>query len=209
MYTDTNERPGIEERLLTACTSSDMTLALDRRSPADIHIAAGLAGKNNQLGMALVHLESEWHRCDKPPKWTAEAIEKRSRQLKDKKGRPDVKRATVEALVWHAGAMRERAMKLTGRSVVIGLLKDFALMRGIDVDLISPALFHWLAPSCPACAGLGKVKAIDAPSLTDKKCPHGQGAGTWPRPLGAQAIHDHIKSCLGAAKGGTAQKMRD
>jgi hypothetical protein len=100
--------------------------------------------------------------------------------------------------------MRERAARLSGRSTVIGLLTDWALLHGIDCDLISPALFHWLAPACPACDGHGKVKMPDAPSLSAKTCQHCYGEGIWPRPLGAQAIHERIVGAIGQQRKGTA-----
>jgi hypothetical protein len=199
---DTDEKPGIEERFLAAANTSDLTVKLDRACGADIIIAAGFA--KNRLGIALIHLQAEWDRCEKPRKRTAQAIALRASALKDKKGRPDLKRATIEAMVWHASAMRERAMKLTGRSLVLGLLQEWAAERGIDVDLLSPALYHFLAPACPACDGLGKVKIPDTPSLSGKNCQHCQGVGSWPRPLGAQDVHDHMKKSIGQAKGQTA-----
>jgi hypothetical protein len=202
MAQDTADRPGIEERLLSAANTSDLTLDVARRSPADIHLAVGYA--KSRLGSALIHLRSEWDRCDKPSKRTAAEIAVRAAELRDKKGRADVRRATVEALVWHARAMRERAAKLSGRSVVIGLLTDWAVLRGIDADLVPPAVFHWLSPVCGACEGRQHMTIPGTPALSTKKCPECDGAGTWPRPLGAEAIHDHIKACIGRAKSGTA-----
>jgi hypothetical protein len=193
----------IEERILTAAITSDLTVDVSRGSGGDVVLAAGM-GRADRLGSALLHLQSEWQRCDKPSKRTAAEIAVRAAELRDKKGRADVRRATVEALVWHARAMRERAATLTGRSVVIGLLTDWAVLRGIDADLVSPAVFHWLSPCCPVCEGRGKQRIADTPMLSAKTCLECRGEGTWPRPLGAEAIHDHIKACIGRAKSGTA-----
>lgn len=195
MY-ETHERAGIEEQYLGAALTSDLG--------ADSHAtlvlgAAGMSG--TQLGCALGHLRAEWDRCDKPRKRTTGEIEARAKELKDKNGKPNVRRATVEAITAHAAAMRARAMRLNGRSLVVGLLTEFAREKGIDVDLVSPALFHWLAPKCPACDGLGAYRMPDAPALSNKRCTHCQGSGQWPRPNGAQELHDHMKANTNTTRG--------
>jgi hypothetical protein len=205
------ERRSIEESYATASLTSDMTAfggmvpEGHRTGNSNIILAAGLT--KARLGMSLIALRAEWDRCEKPPKRTDAQIEARASELKDKKGRPDVRRAKAEAIVWHARMLRERAMKLRGRSAVLGLLTDWALLRGVDVDLVSPALFHWLSPRCPACDGLGKMRLPDAPAL-GKQCTHCHGTGTWARPLGASVIHEHIADAIGKAKAGMAGKLR-
>lgn len=202
------ERPTVEERYATASVTSDLTYEPnpERHNALDVVIAAGLE-RNHRLGHALIHMRAEWDRCDKPAKRTEVEIAARAAQIPDKKGRPDMKRARAEALVWHSQAMREKAKALSGRSVVVGLLTDWALARGVDVDLLSPAIFHFLAPTCPVCGGLGKLRRQDAPVL-GANCYHCRGEGTWPRPLGAQAIHEYLKRCLNSAAGGLAGRMR-
>ncbi len=197
-----DEKPGIEEQILGAVLTSDM--GPDSRA-ADVIGALGMA--RSRLGSALMHLRSEWERCDKPRKRTLPEIAARSVVLKDKHGKPDMRRATVEALVAHAAALRARAMTLTGRNTVIGLLEDFARERGIDIDLCSPTLFHWLSPTCAACDGHGKMRIPDSPALSNKDCTHCRGAGEWPRPLGAQKLHDHMKSCINHARKDTVRSL--
>jgi hypothetical protein len=190
----TTERPGIEERHVTATNTSDLTVTTLHRGQADVIVAAGFV--RNNLGHALIHLQA-----DKPCKRTPAEIAARAGQLKDKKGRPDVRRATVEALVAHATALRALAAKLPGRSKVLGLLEEWAAFYGVDRDLLSPAIFHWLAPKCPACDGHGKYRMPDAPALSNRTCSHCDGVGTWPKPLGADRVHEHMKKCLSRAKG--------
>jgi hypothetical protein len=204
---DTEDKPCIEERLLVASNTSSLKLDVARSNGADIILAIGMSARGNQLGQALIHMQGEWDRCAKPHKRTPAEIAARAKLLKDKKGRPDVRRAAIEAMVWHAGAMRDRASRLTGRSVVMGLLTEWAQARGIDCDLISPALYHWLSPGCPACDGLGNPKIPDTPSLSAKRCSYCDGQGKWPRPLGAEAIHSHIHQCIGKAKGGAGRAL--
>jgi len=205
MAIDTQERPTLEERHLTATNTSDLTIDPDRRTQADVILAAGMV--RNRLGHALIHLRAEWDRTDKPRKWTAADIAKRAAQIPDKKGKPDVRRATVEATVWHATAMRERAQKLAGRNLVLGLLAEWAHFYGVDADLLSPAVFHWLAPQCPVCEGHGLHRMADSPVLSKRQCLHCHGTGAWPKPLGADRVHSYIKSCLGKAKGDMAHRL--
>lgn len=201
------ERPTIEERHLSATNTSDLTIDPQRRGKGDVILAAGLAASGNQLGHALMHLRAEWDRCDKPAKRSAAWISKRAVEVPDKKGRPDVRRAWNEAMVWHATAMRQRAMKLTGRSVVIGLLQEWAALRGIDPDLLSPAVFHWLAPACPACDGVGKRPVLYGHEQSKEDCQHCRGSRVWPRPLGAEVIHNHLKKCLLKAMSETGRAL--
>lgn len=198
MATDTVERPGPDEAYIAATNASDLTLSARRIDAPTILIAAALAG--NRMGSALIHLRAEWDRAPKPRAATSEELSERARSLPLKNGKPDLKRAKAESIVHQARAMRECAMRLSGRSAVMGLLTEWATEQGVDHDLLSPALFHWLAPECPVCTGTGKVKANDAPVRTDRKCPHCSGAGTWPRPLGAEVIHDWMKRCVNKAR---------
>lgn len=199
---ETAERAGIEEQYLGAVVTSDLS---DGSHAALVLGAAGMVG--TQLGRALAHLRAEWDRCDKPRKRTTAQIEARAHELKDRRGKPDLRRATIEAITSHASALRRRAMTLSGRNLVIGLLTEFAQARGIDVDLVSPALFHWLAPACPACDGLGANKITDAPSLSKKQCNHCRGSGTWPRPHGAQELHDYMKTNTNCTRSNVKRKL--
>jgi hypothetical protein len=201
----TEAPPTTEERYLAATNTSDLTVAGGKEglvTGGDIIAAAGF-GKS-WLGSALLHFRAEWDRCDKPRRKTPAEIAKRAQELPKRNGKPDTRRAEIEALVDHARAMRARAEKLTGRSVVVGLMADWAQPRGIDVDLIGPALFHWLAPACGACEGRGHTKIPDTPALSRKVCNHCNGSGLWPRPHGVELLHAHIRSCIGQAKKGTA-----
>jgi hypothetical protein len=205
------ERRSIEESYATASLTSDMTafggMVPEGRRTGNSNIILAAALTKARLGIALIAIRAEWDRCEKPPKRSEAQIEARASELKDKRGKLDIRRARVEAMVWHARMLRERAMKLRGRSAVLGLLTDWALLRGVDTDLLSSALFHFLSPTCPACDGLGKMRLPDAPAL-GKQCTHCHGTGTWARPLGASVIHEHIADAIGKAKAGMAGKLR-
>jgi hypothetical protein len=198
MLADTNDRPSLEEQYLLATSSSNLTLNPDRTCAATHLIAAGLTG--NRMGEALSHLRSEWQSAGKPRKATEAEILKRAETLPKLRGKPDVKRARTVVLVEHAAAMRKRAHQLLGWAPTMRLLLEWAVARGIEPDILSPALYHWLAPACPVCDGHGQRKLPDAPVLSTKRCNHCAGTGKWPRPPGAEVVHDWLQRCAGKAK---------
>jgi hypothetical protein len=205
MATDIDERPGVEELFASATNASALVFDVNRRTSLDVVIAAGMS--RSRLGLALMQLSAEWDRTEKPRKATDAQIATRAAQLKDRKGRPDVRRAMAEAVSAHARAMRELSMKLRGRNAVMGMLTEWANLRGVDVDLLSPALFHFIAPGCGACDGRGFMRHPEAPTR-GATCKHCDGAGTWPRPFGAQEVHELMKSCVGQVRGGMAARLR-
>jgi hypothetical protein len=192
-----DDRPSLEEAYLLATSTSDLTLNPDRICSATHLIAAGLVG--NRMGEALTHLRSEWQSAAKPRKATEAEILVKSATLPKHKGKLDVKRARTVLLVEYSAAMRRRAHQLTGWAPAMHILIEWAVERNVDPDLLSPALYHWLAPGCPVCDGLGKHRLPDAPAL-GKDCHHCAGTGKWPSPLGAHVVQDWLQRCLGHAK---------
>jgi hypothetical protein len=197
MLADQNERPGLEEQYIVATNTSNLTLNPDKTCAATHLIAAGLLG--NRMGQALVFLRSEWDAADKPRKATEDEIFARAAELPRRKDKLDVKRARTEMLVGYATALRHRAHRLTGWLPAISIMSEWAALREVDRDLLSPALYHWLSPTCPVCDGLGHRKMEDAPVL-GSQCHHCQGSGSWPRPHGAERIHDWLHGCVGKAR---------
>jgi hypothetical protein len=195
----TNELPpGLDEQYLIATNTSNLTLNPDRVCAATHLIAAGLTG--NRMGEALSHLRAEWDAADKPRKMTEAEILTRANDFRDRKGRPDVKRIRTEALLGYAVAMRHRAHALRGWLPALTIMGEWAQMRGVDVDLLSPALYHWLHATCPVCDGRGHRRLPEAPVLEKKQCYHCNGSGSWQRPLGAEPIHDWLATCIGNAQ---------
>jgi hypothetical protein len=206
MTLDTSNRPGYDEQYIVATNTSDLTLDPDRTCAATHLIAAGLLG--NRMGEALVHLRAEWDAAAKPRKHTENEIAVLAEDLPKKHGKLDVKRARTQALLAYAAGMRHRAHQMRGWLPALSILAEWAHAREVDPDLLSPALYHWLNPTCPVCDGHGVRKIEGAPALSAKQCHHCGGAGTWPRPLGAQRIHDWLKGCVGKAKTNRSGLMR-
>jgi hypothetical protein len=204
---DTNDRPGLDEQYLVATNTSNLTLNPDRTCAATHLIAAALA--DNRMAAALTHLGGEWAGADKPRKLTEPEISARAvtfayhlakeRKVPVKSVKPDFRRARTEALLAYDTGLRHRAHSLSGWIPTMILLREWALLRGVDLGLLSPALFHHLSPACPVCDGRGHRLLPDAPVL-GKQCHHCSGSGIRPRALGSHRIHDWFKGCIGKAK---------
>lgn len=193
------DRPSLEEQYLLATSTSDLTLNPDRVCAATHLIAAGLVG--NRMGEALTHLQDEWSRADLPHKATDAEIAAEADKLPKHKGKPDLKRARAVLLASRARAMREKARALHSWKPAMHLLIRWSVERNVDQALLSPALYHWLAPACPVCDGRKKRTLPDSPVLSKEDCHACAGTGTWPRPLGAQRVQDWLQACIGKAKG--------
>ena len=59
----------------------------------------------------------------------------------------------------HARGLHEPA----SRAAALAIMGEWAGRRGVDPDLLSPTLYRYLAPACPVCDGLGKMRLPDAP----------------------------------------------
>lgn len=204
MLADTNDRPGLDEQYIAATNTSDLTLDPDHRCAADHLIAAALGG--NRMGDALNHLRSEWDTVQKPPKWTDDDVAARAALLPKSKGKPNLKMARAQIIVEYAAALRAVYMRLIGRALCMEILAEWAALRSVDPDLLSPALYHYLNPLCPVCDGRGKLRHPDAPVL-GKDCHHCAGSGRWPRPLGAERVESFLKGCVGKTKRNRANML--
>lgn len=197
MLADNTERAGLDEQYIAATNSSDLTLDPEHRCAADHLIAAGLA--SNRMGDALNHLRSEWDTAMKPAKWTEDDVAARAGTLPKRKGKPDLKMARAQIIVQHAAALRAVYMQLAGRARCLVVLGEWAALRNVDPDLLSPSLYHYLNPLCPVCDGLGKLRHAEAPVL-GKDCHHCAGTGKWPRPLGSDRVEAFMKGCVAKAR---------
>lgn len=202
MYADTHDRPGLDELYLLATNASDLTVDADRTTAADHLIAAGLVG--NRMGSILIHLIGEWMAADKPPRPSEYDIALRAELLwcalgVGHKKKPDLKRTRAELMNAHARAMRAVYFSLPSRMDALAIMADWARWKGVDVDLLSPALYRHLDPACPVCEGRGKMVMADAPVL-GKECHACGGTGIYPQALGAHRIRDWLKDCAGRAR---------
>lgn len=206
MTYETSDRPGLEEQYLLATSTSDLTLNPDRTCAATHLIAAGLS--SNMMADALNRLRSDWVKAARPRKATEAEILARAGELPKVKGKPDLKRARIEALMTYNRELRSRAHGLRGWVPALSLLLEQAERQGWDVDGMSPALYHWIQPVCPVCDGRRKMVIAGSPCLSDQTCRYCGGSGEWPTPPGASDAHRWISRCLRVATSGRGALVR-
>lgn len=205
MYDSGNDRPGITETYQTATNTSDLTVEADRRGAGDVLIAAGWS--DSRLGQTLIRLRGEWDAAGKPRRATEADIERIAAKMPDPKGRPNVKKARTAVLLGYAKAIRVRAEQMKTRPEAMRLLLEWAVLRGVEPEVIGPALTHWLAPTCPVCDGHGRRKLPDAPVL-GKACHHCNSTGIKPQPLGAARVLNYLQDCVGKADNSMKRRLR-
>lgn len=193
-----NPPPGLDEQYIAATVASDLTLRAHRRGAADHLIAAGLVG--NRMGAVLKHLRAEWDLAAKPAPWTDADVTERAEIVLTKKGKPDMSRARAQIIMEYATGMQQAYMRLPTRMDALAIMADWAHRRSWDPDLLSPALYHHLAPTCPVCHGLKQLRRDDAPVL-GKQCYYCAGEGTRAKPLESHRVLNWLKSCEGAERG--------
>ena len=139
------DRAGVEEQYSQACTSSNLRVEADKRSPADILIASGMS--NSRIGGALMRLRSEYGSDSVPRR---HATETDHRLLMGRlKTLPTVLAAvTAQAHSW--GIDRPEAVALA-------------------------VVSHWLDNVCRHCEGRGKQRVKDTPMLSAVNCKHCHG----------------------------------
>lgn len=172
MLNTEHERPGLDEQYIMATNASDLTVDPNRVTAADHLIAAGLVG--NRMASVLSHLVGEWTVADKPPKPTDFDAELRAELLfcalgVGHKKKPDIKRARTELLNSYNRALSAVYQSLPSKGTAIAIMREWSMRRGVDVDSLSPALYHHINPTCSVCDGRGKLLMPDAPVL-GKEC---------------------------------------
>jgi len=202
MLNTEQNRPGADEQYIMATNASDLTVDSNKVTAVDFLIEAGLVG--NRMGAILIHLIGEWTAADKPPRPSEYDIALRAELLwcalgVGHKKKPDLKRTRAELMNAHARAMRAVYFSLPSRMDALAIMADWAGRRGVDPDLLSPTLYRYLAPACPVCDGLGKMKLPDAPGL-GKQCVACNGTGEYALDLGGDRVMSWLKSCAGKHK---------
>ena len=142
-----DDRVGVEEHYSQACTSSNLRVEADRRSPADVLIASGMS--NSRLGGALMRLRAEYG-SDSVPRRNASATDHRLMMSRLK---------TLPAVL---GAVAAQA-------------HSWGIDRPEAVALA--VVSHWLDNLCRHCEGRGKQRVKDTPMLSAVNCKHCKGMG--------------------------------
>lgn len=190
-----DEKPNLSERYSTAISTSNMRVDVDRSTPADLVIAAGM--NQHRLGMALRRLQTEWDAAAKPTRPTAQAIKALaasyaripSTGLVDVEGifyTPE-QAAHREADLWHAHEVGILFQRLKTLPEVRAGLAHWATWKGLEnpEHAVGAVLQWWLHPVCPACHG-AKKKVVEGTGRTSSKdCRPCRGTGERNLPYGS------------------------
>jgi hypothetical protein len=117
-------------------------------------------------------------------------------------------RAQAEAMRWHINELRILSTRLKSRPAVIQQLNVWAVLKGIQPEVVALAVHHWLAETCPVCDGHGFMKVPSQPALSTKRCEGCEGSGHADVPQGTGKVLKHIEYCLDQARGQLRERLR-
>lgn len=205
--TDEQTKPDIGERYTSAVASSNLKVEAEKRTPADMVIAAGM--NRQRLGMALRRLSTEWDSQAKPKKASPEilaamqaAYVKLDTGMVVYKGQiiTPAMAAHREAAEWFAHELGLVFQRLKTLQEVRAALVHWGAEKGIEgpEHVVGSVIQWWLDPVCPACSGV-KYRIIQGTGRTGSKtCPECKGSGERKIPHGVhgRVVLNYIGNCL-------------
>lgn len=206
-----DEKRCVEEVYTSAGNSSDLRVEADRRSDADVLIAAGLSP--TRVGMALLRLHSEWDKAEKPRRPTPGAVAALAATMpKDLKEADRMHMARRQAQDWYMDEMAKLVNKLKSLPAVRAQLTAYVPKWGIaEAALKVPAVIaYWLDQTCPHCHGLKYQRIAGAPTLSNRACKSCGGTGIAPIPHGQEGrrVACYMDDCVSRARTALRQRLR-
>ena len=236
MTPESTEKPNADERYTSAVGQSNMRLEWDRRSPADIIIAA--ACHPFEIGQLLQRLRAEWDSQSLKERADAAAIERIAGEYKrEPAGTPhagmvrqdvrDVKTGNVIGVEYvlplvlaakHAAEWRTHEMGLVfQRLKTLPELRD-GLVQWMDTEnavyVVAAVLQWWLSPKCLKCEGRIFKVAAGTGRTTRHACHdcnrpgREPGKAKIPHSGEGRRLLSFIEQCVGEASKATAAKNR-
>ncbi len=176
----TTEALSVEEQYVNANNSSNLRVEADRRSDADILIAAGWSA--SRLGSALIRLHTEYDRTALPPGKVAETDYRLL--LGRLKSLPDVReQVTLQVAQW--GIEKPETVAIT-------------------------VIAWWLHKICRVCRGRKFELIAGTPALSAKHCKCCRGTGEAPLPYGYEGkrIERYLDECIERATASIKKRLR-
>jgi hypothetical protein len=212
-------KPDIAEQYSSAVGTSNLRVDGQRRTPADMVIAAGM--NEHRLGMSLRRLATEWDAVGKPPKASPENLEAMAAKYpREENGMviyhgkevTPAMAAHREAAAWHAHEMGLLFQRLKTLPEVRAALVHWATEKGMEgpEHVVGAVLQWWLSPLCPVCHGVKKKIIAGTGRTSSKDCYECKGSGEKKVPHGADGrrVAGHIKGCLNSAVAGLRRKFK-
>lgn len=175
------DRPTVAEQYATAIADGSLRVSLERRTPADFIMAAGLAkgpgGQDLNLATSLYRLRCEFD--------SVKAVMRLGKALSL------TDRLLVLSELNSLGSVK--AM-LGARAVVLATKKRFMKPDEDALRVAGRALDVWLSPLCPKCDGVGKTGEYGKPQAVCRPC---GGSGHRKNNVGLDAAdHEFGKAIL-------------
>lgn len=201
----------IEERYLVAGNTSDLSVCHERRTAADVLIAAGWS--QSRLGAAALRLHSEWSAATMPRRPNRDQVARMAQQMPLVNGKPDLAGALRLAADWYQAELHRAVDRLHGLPVMRSQLAGLASQRGMASPeaLAAAVLCHWLDPVCHSCHGLKFQLVKGAPALSAKVCPVCRGLGRSEPPHGQDGrwMLNYLDRCVAVARGSISKRLRN
>jgi hypothetical protein len=224
---DTQEKPDVSEQYSSAINASNLRVEAERRSQADILMAASWS--QSRLGGALLRLHSEWDACEHPRRPTPENVEAIANSLKKEPheltltkrelspaqrkevanhDRRDAARRMIEAAATADRWYRHEMALLMGKLKTLPEVRHQLNMQASKWNVpeaesvVSLVLIWWFSKICPACNGVKFQVIPGTPTLSAKLCKrcHGTGESQFPSSSDARKLANHIEMCTNAAR---------
>lgn len=202
-----DEKRGVEEQYTSAMSSSNLRVEAERRSDADVIIAAGWS--QSRIGGALLRLHTEWDSSEKPRMATFEHF------------MPALKTGTTKERKLQAHALAHRH-NLHEMGLLLGKLKalpdvrmqvTLQLLRWNvqDAEAKAPLIVRWwLAQTCPGCNGT-KFQTVEGTNRHSAKvCRACSGTGLREIPHGHEGRRcaNWLDQCVERARASIGRRLR-
>ncbi|MGB3069808.1 MAG: hypothetical protein WBC18_14735 [Ottowia sp.] len=203
----TTEKPTISERLVSARSSSDLTVRLERGGDADLLIAS--AKGSNAVGRHIYQLMSDWDGCAKRRTFTPEDVEQIAMRLPriktEKRNRRGVVRVIESLDMAGAQAKLNEALDIERQSILRRLkslphimdehsgLMPWVVAQGIQEprQKLLAVLGWWVDRNCLVCGGTMEVAGRQGVVKQCTKC-HGTGEREVPHDRDGMRIKEEI-----------------
>ena len=197
----TNDRPGIEERYLTAINTANLLIKFDKSNVGDILIAAGMS--RDRLGSALLRLHSEFETVNRPRKPNKDDLEK----FVNSNHAPDAKTVLMD---WFQREQINFMMRLRSLELVRREVERQANIWNLKspVELSAALIYWWLDHNCRNCNGIAYLFPV---GQMRRICPSCRGTGKTPIPYGeaGRMMANYLDDCQEAGRTSIKKRLQN
>lgn len=196
----------LQERLISATSSSDLSVSLEARGDADYLISAGL--QPAKLGRLVYQLMAEWDTREKPRPLTEAQLQQVAAQMPRKsRGRLDMIGARIAEGKWR----EQQRMQVLSKLPTFPKLMDrhagflpWVLTQGIEDarNKLADVLLWWCDRKCHCCGGI-TLEGVDPCGVCA-----GSGERDVPHEAEGRRISEHIAAAVDRSRTGTIATLK-